>query len=460
MHRHDRVALSQRSDVGYELEEGARAGSGHLVHLTGSVENSHMTLDGVRLRRALFAVDEELVRGLVVAFAVGAVERFLGLSVGAPAPVSGDGLAQVRGVLAFVLDVVRVPLEQRRHVDDLQRDGVRPLLVVPGAVVVVPARAHVQFHAGHLRLCRHRHEEVLVGESAVSLRPSHGVLRHDATPAVVVAHVQFMVGVRRVVRVGRCVEGFFEQIGAVVVFARDLGHQLVEESVVLPSIYPLVGVECIEGEAGSPRPLVLRQGLLVRQPGDQVVNDAETVQWDVTLEWMTQDAVVPLGDLRVGAVDHVHDGGRQVAEVLQVALAARVRRVPNLLLQVEPGRGVEEVTIAEERFLQRIGIGPRALQVTQHRLEVLAVVSHRVVVVLPRLEPLSHLRDLVGELLVLENLWRDVGERDLLDLVVDGGRRARHTEAIVVVARAELDPVEDGDELAESDGADVVGVVV
>ena len=175
---------------------------------------------------------------------------------------------------------------------------------------------------------------------------------------------------------------------------------------------------------------------------------------------MTQDAVVPLGDLRVGAVDHVHDGGGQVAEVLQSALAARVRRVPNLLLEVEPGRGVEEMTVAEERFLQRVGIGPCSLQVTQHRLEVLAVISHRVVVILPRLEPLSHLRDLVGEFLLLKHFRRDVRERDLFDLVVRGAGRARHTEAVVVVARAELDPVEDGDEFTESDGADVVGVVV
>ena len=257
MHRHDREARAHRSDVGYEREEGARTGSGHLVHLTGAVENSDVTLDGVRLRGALFTVNEELVRGLVVPFAVGAVERFLGLSVGAPAPVSGDGLAQVRAGIALVFDIVRVPLEQRRHIDDLQRDGVRPLLVVQGAVVVVPARAHVQFNAGHLRLCRHRHEEVLVGESAMSLRPSHGVLRHDATPAVVVAHVQFSVGVSRVIRVGRRVEGFVVQIGAVVVFARDLGHQLIEESIVLLSVHPLVGVEGVEGEAGSPRPLVL-----------------------------------------------------------------------------------------------------------------------------------------------------------------------------------------------------------
>ena len=460
VHRHDREALSQQSDVGYVREVDANTGSNHLVHLTGAVENADGLLAGVGVCGAVFAVNEELAWGLVVVLVVGAVERFLGLSVGAPAPVSVDGLAQVRVELAFVLQVVGVPLEQRRHVEDLHRDGVRPLLVVQGALFVVRASAQVQFHAGHLRLCRHRHEEALVGESAMSLRPSHGVLRHDVTPAVVVAHVQFLIGAHVIVRVGRNVEGFVVQIGAVVVFARDLGHQLIEECVVLPSVHPLVGVEGVEGEAGSPGPLVLHQGLLVRHPGHQVVDDPETVHWQVTLEWMTQDAVVPLGDLRVGAVDHVHDGGRQVAEVLQGALAARVRHVPNLLLEVEPGRGVEEMTVAEERFLQRVGIGPCSLQVTQHRLEVLAVISHRVVAILPRLEPFSHLRDLTGDIVMLKHFRWDVCVGNGFDLVVLGAGRARHTEAVVVVARAELDPVEDGDEFTESDGAVVIGVVV
>ena len=355
VHRHDRVARAQRPDVGYEWEEDARTGTGDHVHLTGAVENSDGSLAAVCLVAAcLFDVNEELVWGLVVVTDVGAVERFLGPCVGASAPVSGVSLAEVRGGHAFVLDVVRVPIEQRRHVDDFQWDGVRPLLVVPGALFVVQARALIHFDAGHLRLCRHRHEEVLVGESAVSLLPSHGVLPPHATPAVVVAHVQFLVGGRRFERVGHCVEGLFVQLGAVVVFARDLGHQLIEESVVLPSIHPLVSVISVKGEASSPRPLVLRQGHLVRHPGRQVINDAETVQGEITLEWMTQDAVVPLGDLRVGAVDHVHDGGRQVAEVLPVALAARVRRVPDLLLHVEPGRGFEEMTFAGERLLQRV----------------------------------------------------------------------------------------------------------
>ena len=82
------------------------------------------------------------------------------------------------------------------------------------------------------------------------------------------------------------------------------------------------------------------------------------------------------------------------------------------------------------------------------------------VLFLPRLEPRSHLLDLFGDVVVLADGWRYVGVGNLLDAVVSRRPPARHTEAVVVVARAELDPVEDGDELTESDGADVVGVVV
>ena len=210
----------------------------------------------------------------------------------------------------------------------------------------------------------------------MSLHVSHGVFRVDPHPAVVVGDVQFLLVLGRVERVRDSVEPVVVEHGAVVVFARDLSHQLVEESVVLPSVHPLVGVERVEGEPRGPRPRVLLQRFPVHHPGHQVVDDPEAVQGQVTLERMTQDAVVPLGDLRVGAVDHVHDGGGQVAEVLQAAFSSRVRSISDLLLQVEPGRRVEEMTIAEERLLQLVGDGPRALQVAQHRLEVLAVISH------------------------------------------------------------------------------------
>ena len=79
---------------------------------------------------------------------------------------------------------------------------------------------------------------------------------------------------------------------------------------------------------------------------------------------------------------------------------------------------------------------------------------------LPRLKPLPHLLDLIGDVVMLKHFRWHVWEGNVLDLVVVGAGRARHTEAVVVVARAELDPVEDGDELTESDGERVVGVVV
>ena len=300
------------------------------------------------------------MRCLVEALTVGAVEGFGAVARRAPAPACGDGSAECRGCIAFVLDLVRVPLKQRCHEDDLQRDGVRPLLVVQRASATTPALAHVHFHPGHVRLRRPRHEHVLVGEAAMSFRASHRVLGTDPNPAMIEANVQLLGVVGRVVWIGHCVESVVVEFGAVVVFARDLGHQFVDESEVLLSVRPLVGVERVEGESGSPARHVFLQGLLFRHPGHQVVDDPETVHWQVTLERMTQNAVVPLRNLGVGAVDHVHDGGRQVAEVLQVALAARVRSVPNLLLQVEPGRGVEEVTIAGERLLQLVREGPCA----------------------------------------------------------------------------------------------------
>ena len=118
------------------------------------------------------------------------------------------------------------------------------------------------------------------------------------------------------------------------------------------------------------------------------------------------------------------------------------------------------MTVAEERLLQFVSEGPCALQVTQVRLEVLPVVSHGVVLILPRFEPCLHLCDLVCDFVILEHFRWDFWEGNVLDLVIVGGRCARHTEAVVVVARAELDSVEDHDDLTESDGADVVGVVV
>ena len=324
VHRHDRVARAQRPharDVGHDDAVARRL---HTAKLAESIEDAGATQDSVGLRRAELRTDEELIRRLVEMLAVGAVVRLRYVMSRAPAAVRRHGAAMSGRDAALVLDVVRVPLEQRRHVDDLQRDGVRPLLVVPNARVMTSTLAHVQLHPGHLLLRRHRHEQVPVREAAMSLHVPHGVFRVDSHPAVVVGDVQLLYVRGRVERVRDSVETVVVEHSAVVVFARDLGHQLVEESVVLPSVHPLVGVERVEGETCGPCPRVLLQRFPVHHPGHQVVDDPEAVHGQVTLEWMTQDAVVPLGDLRVGAVDHVHDGGRQVAKVLQAAFPSCV----------------------------------------------------------------------------------------------------------------------------------------
>ena len=170
--------------------------------------------------------------------------------------------------------------------------------------------ALVHFNSGHLRLRRHRHEEVLVCEAAMSPLAPHGVLGFDAHPPVVAGSVQFLAIVSRVVRVGDCAEGVVVQHGAIVVFAGDLGHQLIQEAVVISAVHPLVGVERVEREASSPRPFMFLQSLLVCHPGHQVIDDPEAVQRHVMLEWMAEDAVVPLGNLRQGTINHIHDGRR------------------------------------------------------------------------------------------------------------------------------------------------------
>ena len=63
------------------------------------------------------------------------------------------------------------------------------------------------------------------------------------------------------------------------------------------------------------------------------------------------------------------------------------------------------VSVAGERFLQAAGGGPPSLQVTEEGFEVLAVVPHGVVAVLPGFEPLSQLHDLKGTQSVVRRCW-------------------------------------------------------
>ena len=109
-----------------------------------------------------------------------------------------------------------------------------------------------------------------------------------------------------------------------------------------------------------------------------------------------------------------------------IVLATRVRSEANLFVQIEPGAGVERMAIAVVRFLQLVREGPSTFHVAQVRLEILAIVSHRMVLLLPRLEPLSHLRDLVGDGNMLKYFGWHVGEGNVFDLVVGGATVEGH----------------------------------
>ena len=59
----------------------------------------------------------------------------------------------------------------------------------------------------------------------------------------------------------------------------------------------------------------------------------------------------------------------QEGEVLQLVLVSSVGSEADLLLQVEPGGGVQVMAVAVKRLVQVDVVGPRALQVTQQRSE-------------------------------------------------------------------------------------------
>ena len=166
-----------------------------------------------------------------------------------------------------------------------------------------------------------------------------------------------------------------------------------------------------------------------------VDDGTEPVERKVVFERVAQDAVVPLSNDRCAAV-HTDDGRRQETVVLQLVLRAAHGRVSDHLLHVEPRLCVQVVSFTAERLLDSgTRVDPRALQVAQHRLEVLAVVSLRVVLVLPRLEPFTHLRRLCLDRLKFEHGWRHGREGDVLHEVVRLLRSVRHPEKVVVVPR-------------------------
>ena len=133
-----------------------------------------------------------------------------------------------------------------------------------------------------------------------------------------------------------------------------------------------------------------------------------------------------------------------------------------LLLKVKPGRGVQEMAIAVERFIDAVILGksPRAFQVAQHRFEIFTVITDAVVLVPPRPEPLPHLRDLLLNGAHPCHFRWDFRVGNVLRGPIVLGGRARLDQFVVVVTGSKLHSIEDGDEFPHAHHPDVVGVLV
>ena len=146
---------------------------------------------------------------------------------------------QLRIVIALVLNVERVPRVERGQPHDLQRDGVgEPLLYRRAgfSLGVVGELAVLEGCRGHCGLRGFRHKQVPVGEAPVRVGLAKGPLLANLVPPVVVAcvqraaveHIQLLQAVD-VVR----------DVGPVVVLARDLFHDLVQQ---VPLVFPVLAV--------------------------------------------------------------------------------------------------------------------------------------------------------------------------------------------------------------------------
>ena len=458
--RRDREARSHRPDAQDLRHEDAGARGAHYIHCALRVEHADPVLHRVGGVDVQLLAGEELGRRAVEPLAVGAAVGRRRVGGGADAAVGGDRLTGLRGCLALVLEPIRVPLEQRREVDDLERDRVAPLLQEGVARLVV---AHFHRRADHLLARVHRHEEVGVGEAAMADLATHRVAEGRAEPAVVVGGVERPVVAAvhvRLVLERLDVERRVGLVAAVVVLARHAGHQRVEQAVVTPAAHPLVRVGLVELEAGGARFGVLAERAALREARSELVDHSQTVERQVAGERVAEDAVVPLRDGGRAAVVG-DDGGREEGIVLEAALAAAVPREAHLLLQVAPRVRVDRMPVADERLTERVGRRPRRLQVAQQRAEVGPVVAAAGgVLVAPRAEPLAHLAHLIGDRRLREHLGRHgrVGDVDRLAVRADHYRRLH--QHVVIVASAELHPVEHGDQLAHAERAHVVGVVV
>ena len=334
VHRSDRVARPHAAHSRDLREEDAEAGGARHAQFSVAVEDSDLRADAVRRIGGQLAALEELVRRPVEVVGVRAVEGLGRVGGGAPAAVRRHRLRLARGLVAAERDVVRVPRHQRRRVDDLERDRVRPPLQLHVAAVAIRTAVRLQYPARHPPLARHRHEDVGVGEAAVPFGVPHRIRLVRAEPTVVEAGVEV---VQRPVVVLLELKRLPAEVAVgeachVVVLARDLAHQLVEQPVVLLAQLAVRPAHRLQLEPRRSPPL---EAPAVDHAHGEIVDQLQLLVGQVALQRVAHDAVVPLR-LHQRAVLVIDQFGRQQGEVLEVVLAATVRLKQDAVSQAAP----------------------------------------------------------------------------------------------------------------------------
>ena len=91
---------------------------------------------------------------------------------------------------------------------------------------------------------------------------------------------------------------------------------------------------------------------------------------------------------------------------------------------------------------------PCPFKVTKYRLEVLSVVSNAIVLIFPRLEPLTHLNDLFFYSRFTFDLWWNIGERNLFCGVILFVFRTGHEQTVIIMPGPELHTIENSNEFS------------
>ena len=92
-------------------------------------------------------------------------------------------------------------------------------------------------------------------------------------------------------------------------------------------------------------------GSLSAHPGLELIDHTEPIEGQVSTDWMTQDAVVPLSKLGNCFVYEVDNRRWKESQVFVSTFTARVGGKEHLLLQFKPCLGVNEVSVTVERLV-------------------------------------------------------------------------------------------------------------